>query len=392
MRHMHVPPPRAAQLSCRRHLDRHLLTLCGCGRFAGLRPLGAVRRAGRLSALQGRSGRERQDQEEQPISEGPPAPPWGASQPDIIGQLLAFQRDAGLAVHPNRTKWQHPEQRCPLCPPMFSRTLRDGREFVTDSASSSGDLSNMIVDGLRQVSFDTSLFSGISARREGLSTAIEAGVPACRNISSGCRAATRRTSRRGDTSSSAASAAIRPVGGLRPLNSDRTPTSSALFRATREWPFGPDQGLGPLRFRDPDRPTRGGPRSDRQGHGGHTRGYVTRGRDHRPPALPPAPHPYVSTPRSKQVLGLLRGCVRANGPLLSALPAWDGLTAGRRQTREAHWRAVFRPPDHQTFSSTPQLARVPCESQARKPDASGFRLISPTLQDGKDGIALMGRR
>ena len=39
------------------------------------------------------------------------------------------------------------------------------------------DLSRMIVDGLRQVGFDTSLFSGISARRGGLSTAIEAGVP-----------------------------------------------------------------------------------------------------------------------------------------------------------------------------------------------------------------------
>jgi hypothetical protein len=30
---------------------------------------------------------------------------------------------------------------------------------------------------LRQVGFDTSLFSGICARRGGLSTAIEAGVP-----------------------------------------------------------------------------------------------------------------------------------------------------------------------------------------------------------------------
>jgi hypothetical protein len=96
---------------------------------------------------------------------------------DIIGQLVAFQRDAGLAVQPGCTKRQHPEQRCPLCPPMFPRTSRDGRGFITDRAPSSGDLSNMIVDGLRQVGFDTTLFSGISARRGGLSTAIEAGVP-----------------------------------------------------------------------------------------------------------------------------------------------------------------------------------------------------------------------
>jgi hypothetical protein len=91
--------------------------------------------------------------------------------------LVAFQRDAGLAVHPGCTKRQHPEQRCPLCPPMFPRASRDGRGFVTDRAPSSGDLSNMIVDGLRQVGFDMTLFSGMSASRGGLSTAIEAGVP-----------------------------------------------------------------------------------------------------------------------------------------------------------------------------------------------------------------------
>jgi hypothetical protein len=37
----------------------------------------------------------------------------------------------------------------------------------------------MIVRGLGHVGFDTALFSGISARRGGLSTAIEAGVPEC---------------------------------------------------------------------------------------------------------------------------------------------------------------------------------------------------------------------
>ncbi len=36
-------------------------------------------------------------------------------------------------------------------------------------------------------------------------------------------------------------------------------------------------------------------------------GDVTRGRDHRPPAIPPGLRPYVSTPRSKQVLGPLWG-------------------------------------------------------------------------------------
>ena len=35
----------------------------------------------------------------------------------------------------------------------------------------------MMVHGLSHVGYDTSLFSGISARRGGISTAIEAGVP-----------------------------------------------------------------------------------------------------------------------------------------------------------------------------------------------------------------------
>ena len=35
----------------------------------------------------------------------------------------------------------------------------------------------MVVRGLSHVGYDTSLFSGISARRGGISTAIEAGVP-----------------------------------------------------------------------------------------------------------------------------------------------------------------------------------------------------------------------
>jgi hypothetical protein len=47
-----------------------------------------------------------------------------------------------------------------------------------------------------------------------------------------------------------------------------------------------------------------------QRHSGHTRGDVTREHDHRPPAFQAGHRPYVFTPRSKQVLGPLPGCVR----------------------------------------------------------------------------------
>ena len=96
---------------------------------------------------------------------------------DAIGQLLAFWREAGIAVHPACTKRRFPEQRCQLCPPMFPRSSARSGGFDLARPPSSSDISDMIVDGLRQVGFDTSLFSGISARRGGLSTAIEAGVP-----------------------------------------------------------------------------------------------------------------------------------------------------------------------------------------------------------------------
>lgn len=96
---------------------------------------------------------------------------------DIIRQLVAFQRDAGLAVHPECTKRRHPERRCLLCPPMFPQSARGGRGFIVDRPPSSGAVSRMIVEGLRRVGYDTAFFSGISARRGGLSTAIEAGVP-----------------------------------------------------------------------------------------------------------------------------------------------------------------------------------------------------------------------
>jgi hypothetical protein len=40
----------------------------------------------------------------------------------------------------------------------------------------------------------------------------------------------------------------------------------------------------------------------------------------------------------------------------------------RRQTREAHWRIVFRPPDHPTISSTASLRRRQLESAALRFD------------------------
>jgi hypothetical protein len=66
---------------------------------------------------------------------------------------------------------------CRACAPLFPRRLKNGTEFDLSRHATSPEISAMIIRGLSHVGFDTSGFSGISARRGGLSSAIEAGVP-----------------------------------------------------------------------------------------------------------------------------------------------------------------------------------------------------------------------
>jgi hypothetical protein len=66
---------------------------------------------------------------------------------------------------------------CRHCPPLFPRRVKKGTEFDLSRQATSPEISAMIISGLAHVGFNTSAFSGISARKGGLSTAIEAGVP-----------------------------------------------------------------------------------------------------------------------------------------------------------------------------------------------------------------------
>ncbi len=65
------------------------------------------------------------------------------------------------------------------CPPLFPRPgrIKKGAEFDLSLQATSPEISAMIISGLAHVGFNTTGFSGISARKGGLSTAIEAGVP-----------------------------------------------------------------------------------------------------------------------------------------------------------------------------------------------------------------------
>lgn len=96
---------------------------------------------------------------------------------DLVRQLRAFLRAVGNQPRPGCTKSINPQARCPACPPLFPRSIGRGQAFDLSKQPSAEEASAMIVRGLRHVGYDTALFSGISARKGGLSTAIEAGVP-----------------------------------------------------------------------------------------------------------------------------------------------------------------------------------------------------------------------
>ncbi len=102
---------------------------------------------------------------------------------DLLAQLREALRLLGtLGPHPGCVKAKASRAvdhtvRCNVCPPAFPRRVKKGQEFDLSRPASSAEVSAMIIRGMQQVGFDTTYFSGISARKGGLSTAIEAGVP-----------------------------------------------------------------------------------------------------------------------------------------------------------------------------------------------------------------------
>ena len=95
---------------------------------------------------------------------------------DIVDQVLAFTAAAGLVRDPRCKKDLDRSKDCPYFPPLLPLTRADGR-FELNRFPGSLQISAMIFQALSHVGWDTSVFSGVCARRGGLSTAIEAGVP-----------------------------------------------------------------------------------------------------------------------------------------------------------------------------------------------------------------------
>ncbi len=96
---------------------------------------------------------------------------------DVLAQTRDACRLLQTQPHPACDRRLDTTVPCRACAPLFPRRIKNGTEFDLSRQVTSPEISAMIIRGLSHVGFDTSGFLGISARRGGLSTAIEAGVP-----------------------------------------------------------------------------------------------------------------------------------------------------------------------------------------------------------------------
>ena len=98
---------------------------------------------------------------------------------DVVVQLMRWMRATGLAVHPDCAKRARPAARCEVCPPLFplTRCAQGGATVATSRPCSRQQASDWIRWAVKQSGGDSARFSGISARKGGISAAIEARVP-----------------------------------------------------------------------------------------------------------------------------------------------------------------------------------------------------------------------
>jgi len=100
---------------------------------------------------------------------------------DIVTQLKVWMRWAGLHVQPGCAKRERTAAACTVCPPLFPRTQKGkgGVTRATNLPCCPQRVSAIIKDAAAAAGCCAARFSGISARKGGLSTAIEAHVDEC---------------------------------------------------------------------------------------------------------------------------------------------------------------------------------------------------------------------
>ena len=103
-----------------------------------------------------------------------------AKQPkyDIVARLKEHIRVAGLAQSISCTKSANPSARCPYCPPLFPATIQcAGRTMCTSTAPPTGWFTQAMQKCITQIGLGKIHFSGKSARKGGISSALDEGVP-----------------------------------------------------------------------------------------------------------------------------------------------------------------------------------------------------------------------
>jgi hypothetical protein len=100
------------------------------------------------------------------------------SELDVVAQLRFWLELAGLAVHPFCEKRTRPAAACKLCPPLFplTRCVKGGVPMASRRPCTRQQASDWIRWAVKETGGDSSRFSGISARKRGISIAIEAHV------------------------------------------------------------------------------------------------------------------------------------------------------------------------------------------------------------------------
>jgi hypothetical protein len=101
-----------------------------------------------------------------------------APELDVVAQLRSWLEFAGLDVHPSCSKRTRPPAACKLCQQLFplSHRTKGGVTVASRRPCTRQKASDWICWAVKQAGGDSSRFSGISARKGGISTAIEARV------------------------------------------------------------------------------------------------------------------------------------------------------------------------------------------------------------------------
>ena len=95
---------------------------------------------------------------------------------DLVFQLQRMVELGGIKVHEKCVKRAKPALPCKWCPPLFGKMCAKTSAF-TGEPISKPMFSDILVKSMAAIGVSTKAFSGVSARKGGLSTALEAGVP-----------------------------------------------------------------------------------------------------------------------------------------------------------------------------------------------------------------------